>query len=250
MATQAMTKDDRFLARHLDRGVVKEENLKTFSCLIWMWWGGRQYARNSENWRDGFVLAMMYYFVVVLCVLFYRYWPFHLMGLFALSIAALTVLSTFVMANKSIWIGLLNMGIGVIGLHFHIQFGLTFFSHSMEPALFWVFVASGLIYLYRRGWNTVIWKMLDRILWRYYHDQKIDFSSKVKRISNYRYAYDSLSKKVGDFMDVVKQNERVRLNAFAVHCIKRWLGNGTEAGLEKALQVFDREIRSAKIHNQ
>ena len=129
---------------------------------VWDVFGRRRYGRNIND-PDEIIRGFVALFFVVLATLFFKYFPFHISAAIVfVPVLLLAMFRPVHTANKTPWVGLINILIGLVGLLTHWQFGLTLFSYHVEFVLFWGFLVGGVLSVYRRAWNALIWTWLDK----------------------------------------------------------------------------------------
>lgn len=138
--------------------------LKGWDGFIWHCVGNRKYHQNTN--QTGHLFAQTLAILLVIgSILFFKYFPFKFIGL--LLILAMTVVAVhwpIKYANESPYLVWVNVIIGAVGLLSHQHFGLTVFHFHLEQYLFWIYLIGGLLAIYRRFWNYVIWKKLDNMV--------------------------------------------------------------------------------------
>jgi len=133
-----------------------------FYRMVWEFFGSRRYDRNTctdtETYRSMLALSFS-----VLAILFYEFFPFRIIASMVLIVFMFfAMFRPVVYANQTPWFGVVNILIGMTGLLTHWQFGLTVFGYHIENAVFIGFLEGGALTLIRRGWNCLIWKLLDK----------------------------------------------------------------------------------------
>jgi hypothetical protein len=150
-------------AQYLERK-VNPKKLNLLDGFIWGCFKGRSYHRN-KNKREYFEMLLFSYILSALAVAAFVYLPFkYIMALLFLGVNANTLVFSIGNANQSRYVIWLNLLVGSIGLLSHVEFGLTVFGYHFEHYFFMAFIISGLLSVYRRFWNHIIWWKLDSIV--------------------------------------------------------------------------------------
>lgn len=160
-------------AADLDRTLIDERKLTGWDDAIWFFFGKRTYARNR---KDSSALATYLFclFLTGCASVFFKYFPLKYLGVMFL--VAANIVSIFWptrYANESPYVIWVNVILGAIGLLTHLQFGLTVFHFHLEYYLFWIYFVGGSLAVWRRAWNYLIWKQLERIT-RMYSSEKLN----------------------------------------------------------------------------
>jgi hypothetical protein len=133
----------------------------------WRWfvcffWGERTYAKNSLMlyW---YVLPVVYYIMLGICVLGFNYFPWTLINLIATAgVVGAIVKDSLVYANRQMGMQLVNILVGIVCLHHEINIGMTIIYWPIEPFVFSIIALGGVLGLLRRLQNAVIWFLLER----------------------------------------------------------------------------------------
>lgn len=219
----------------LDKSVVDFRKMRGMDDTIWILWGNRTYPRNSRS--DGGILC---YFLInigfiALAVTGYNLLPFKYFSfMIILSLSFFSFLYPAIYAHHCPYTGLLSLLIGFLGLIAHPHFGFTIFGYNLEPYLFSGCVIGGFLGIYRRFWNSWIWRELDRITLRYYVNNHLPLDEPIRPIKDYVKAFKKLSRGT---LKLIKYLTPYEDQIFAV-----LLENQTENGLENALALIDRRI--------
>ncbi len=224
---------------YLDASLVIENQLSGWKWYIWATWGNRTY---SHNCHDTAYTASSFFLIIFgsAAVAFFYYFPFKLMGFMALvGINSTCILWPIGYANQSPFIIWVNVLIGALGLVNQWQFGLGAFGYHFEKYFFWAYLIGGLLAFYRRVWNAVIWKALDKITLDYYNQHSLDFDTQTKLISDYKTAYSQLAHR---FCELIKGNSHKDFTREQAQQIQIWLNNRSLASFDKAMQSIDETI--------
>lgn len=224
---------------YLDSSLVIENQLVGWRWYVWAMWGNRTYAHNNH---DTACNAMFFFLVLfsALAIAFFCYFPFIYLGFMVLlGINGGYILLSIQYANQSpviIWIPVI---VGVLGLSTHWQFGLGAFGYHFENYFFWAFLLGGIVAIYRRFWNAVIWKVLDKITFEYYRQHDLDFDTKTQLISDYQMAYTELCHR---FCELIKSNSPKKLTPKQAQQIQIWLNNRSLHSFEQAMDLIDQHL--------
>jgi len=133
-----------------------------FYHTVWEFFGNRRYDRNTSNDTEIF-RSMLTLSFSVLAILFFEFFPFRIIASMVLIVFMFFAMFRPVSyANQTPWFGVVNIIIGATGLLTHWQFGLTVLGYHIENIVFIGFLEGGALTLLRRGWNFLIWKLLDK----------------------------------------------------------------------------------------
>lgn len=219
--------------------------LSGWKNTVWVFWGNRTYSHNCHDTAYTVASFLLIIFGSA-AVAFFYYFPFKLMGLMVLvGINSACILLPISYANQSpyiIWVGVL---IGALGLTNHWQFGLGAFGYHFESYFFLAYLIGGVLAIYRRVWNAVIWKALDKITLDYYNQHGLDFDTQTKLISDYKTAYSQLAKR---FCELIKGNSHKDFTREQAEQIQTWLNNHTLASFDKAMQAITKRFN--KFNNK
>lgn len=227
---------------YLDASLVIENQLSGWKWYIWATWGNRSYTRNYHEMG----YTVVYVFLIILgaaAIAFFYYFPFKLIGLMVLvATNGVCILWPIGYANQSPFIMWGNSLIGALGLTNHWQFGLGAFGYHFENYFFLAYLIGGVLAVYRRFWNYVIWKALDKITLVYYQQHNLDFDTQTKLINDYKTAYNALCHR---FCELIKDNANAHKDFTLAQAqqIQIWLNNRSLASFDKAMRAIDETIQ-------
>ncbi len=154
-------------ATDLDHAAIDERKLPGWDDAIWFFFGKRTYWRNRRD-SGTFAAHLFCLFLTACAITFFEYFPFKYLGImFLIGANVVAVFWPIRYANESPYVIWVNVIMGTVGLLTHVQFGLTIFHFHLEYYLFWIYLVGGLLAVWRRAWNDVIWKQLERIASKY-----------------------------------------------------------------------------------
>ncbi|EDP45869.1 hypothetical protein [Rickettsiella grylli] len=225
---------------YLDCSLVLAGKLSGWKNTIWVFWGNRAYVHNSNESGQNFI-SVFFIICFLATIAFFHYFPFKLMGLMVLiGFSGTFILWPIGYANQSPFIIWVNVLIGALGLVNQWQFGLGTFGYHFEKYFFWAYLIGGLLAVYRRFWNAVIWKALDKITLDYYNQHGLDFDIQTKLITDYQTAYNQLAKR---FCELIKGNSHKYFTREQAQKIQNWINNRSLASFDKAMQSIDETIK-------
>lgn len=149
---------------YLNHSAIENPKLKGLDDLIWFSFGERTYARNA-NLRGRLFAQTFFFTFVIASIVFFEYLPFKIFGfMFMMAASAVAIIMPIKYANESPYMIWINVILGSLGLLTSWHFGLQFFGFHLEKYFFWIYFLGGLLAVYRRFWNHLIWKKLDAVI--------------------------------------------------------------------------------------
>lgn len=224
---------------YLDSSLVILKHLSGWKNFIWSCWGNRTYLHNSHD----MACSGMSFFLIIFSlasIAFFYYFPLKFIGLMALiGINSACALLPIKYANQSPVIIWIPMIVGMFGLANDWQFGFGAFGYHFETYFFWAFLIGGSLAVYRRCWNKLIWKALDKITLNYYAEHNLDLDTQTKIINNYELAYNTICQSL---CQLIQQNSVIHFTSEQTQQIQTWLNNRTLISFEKAVNTIDQKL--------
>lgn len=228
----------------LDPSAVISNDLTGWRCPFWIFFGMRPYPRNCIS--HAFHAEMLfYYFSVALTIIVFNFFPWKYYGaIFLLGVNGITMISPVSQASESPFIPWLHVMLSLLGLYTDQHFGIALFGYHFEKYFYWGYLFGGVLGVYRRTWNALVWRILDRIVLKYYRDHDLDLKNAQVRILSYQEAYDKMCNKFCDFLAQCYRNELISDGSPSVQQVSQWLKSRTQQGLQKATECFYKEIQN------
>lgn len=170
---------------HLDSSLVILKHLSGWKNFIRSCGGNRSYPHNSHDIVCSASCFLLIIFNVVSIAFFY-YFPFKFIRLLFLADGdAACIMLPIKYANQYTIIICIPFIVGVFSLINHWQFSFGAFGYYFESYFFQAFLIGGLLAFYRRCWNKLTWKGLDKIILDYYTEHNLDLDTQTKIINTW-----------------------------------------------------------------
>lgn len=132
----------------------------------------RKYSRNESFYASVAVLGVGYGLTALSILLFN--WLYIIPEFLLLPFFMIVLLGWLPVRHANVvkWGGLFNLVVGIIGLVFHLQFGLSIMGNHYEPMAFTVIAIGGVLSMCRRAFNHWVWKTHDRLVKQYGYSKR------------------------------------------------------------------------------
>lgn len=170
----------------LEHSVVNDKPIKgLWDHFIWTCWGERTYSRNSND-PSATIFAFLYFLTIVLTIALLKHstmislrenFPISLIAFLFISWGNILAASSVIeRANQSIFIIIIPLLVGILGVVNHGDFWLYCLRYPLNQYITLTFIASGVMACYCRAWNYLVWKAIDHVVLNYYINNGLDLT--------------------------------------------------------------------------